>query len=214
MVDSISNSSSHDIKQTFFPIIAITACVVLTVWLVRSPSSILPVQSSVSSQTQSLTPSNSPMDQEIKKLENFIESHPDSSDAILLLAHLYQDFGQYQKAISAYLKYLEEKPKNADARIDLGVSYFQSAFEDTVNKAAFLNNAIGEMEEAIRYSPEHQLGHFNLGVVYLQTGGIEKANQYFQKCISLNPQSNVAKKAKEILAQHLQIQSNKIRKDN
>jgi tetratricopeptide (TPR) repeat protein len=65
--------------------------------------------------------------------------------------------------------------------------------------------AISEMEKALIYSPNHELGNFNLGIVNFQSGNLDKATEYFKKCISINPKSAVAQKAKEILDQHINI---------
>lgn len=141
--------------------------------------------------------------EEISNLESTIKSNPEDYDSHLKLAHLYQDTGQLEKSIKQYKLYLTKYPENADARIDLGVSYYQLAFEDEANKSKHFALAILEMEKALEYSPEHQLGHFNLGIVTWQTGDLEKSKYWFKKCISINPNSDIATKAMDIIKQHL-----------
>ena len=198
-------------KKNIFAVIGIIVFVVIVVWLVRKPS--IPSTQPAENQTQENNKRNIPMMDEAKRLEAVVNSYPDSIEAVLSLAHFYQDVGVPQKAIPAYAKYLAKDPKNADARIDMGISYFQLSFGDTLEKASLLSKAVTEMELALKYSPAHLLGHFNLGIIYLQSGNINEAVKYFKKCISLNPKSPLALKAKEILDQHIQNQSNNTRKD-
>lgn len=140
---------------------------------------------------------------EIENLEKLVKENPQDYESILKLAHLYQDTGQLEKSIVKYKQYLEKFPDNADARIDLGVSYYQLAFEDESRKNQLFTDAITEMETALKYEPKHQLGHFNLGIVNLQNGNMEKARKWFKECISINPNSQIAQKAMEILQQHI-----------
>ncbi len=143
------------------------------------------------------------MKAEINRLENVIKENPSNIEALLNLAHLYQDSGNLLKSIDAYNAYLAQNPQNADARIDLGVSYYQMAFEDTLKRKEYFDTAIITMQEALKYSPKHILGHFNLGIVNWQNGNPEKAKFWFNKCIAIDSTSSVAQKAKEILEQHL-----------
>lgn len=140
---------------------------------------------------------------EIENLEEKVKSNPQDYESILKLAHLYQDTGQLEKSVVNYKLYLEKFPDNADARIDLGVSYYQMAFEDKSKKEKYFSDAIVEMETALKYDPKHQLGHFNLGIVNLQSGKIDKAEKWFRECIALDPNTSVAQKAMEILKQHI-----------
>lgn len=140
---------------------------------------------------------------EIEALEMKVSENPQDYESILRLAHLYQDTGQLEKSILNYKLYLEKFPDNADARIDLGVSYYQMAFENESQKDKYFSDAIFEMETALKYDPKHQLGHFNLGIVSLQSGKMDKAKKWLKECIAINPNTPVAQKAMEILNQHI-----------
>jgi tetratricopeptide (TPR) repeat protein len=200
-------------KNNIFAIIGIIVFIIIVVWLVRKPVQPVPGSLPVENQTQEENVNNNATMVEAKRLEALLNAYPDSVEAILSLAHLYQDVGMSEKAIHSYSKYLKKDPKNADARIDMGVCYFQLSGEDTLEKVMLLKKAIDEMELALKYSPNHILGHFNLGIVNLQSGNLDEAVHYFKKCISLDPKSPIAQKAQEILDQHIQNQPNNPRKD-
>jgi tetratricopeptide (TPR) repeat protein len=200
-------------KNNIFAIIGIIVFVIIIVLLVRKPAQSPPRITPVDNQTQEENVNSNATMAEAKRLEALVNSYPDSIEAMLSLAHLYQDVGMSEKAIHPYSKYLEKDPKNADARIDLGICYFQLSAEDTLEKVTLLKKAIDEMELALKYAPNHQMGHFNLGIVNLQSGDINEAVVYFKKCISLNPKSPIAQKAQNILDQHIQNQRKNQRKD-
>lgn len=129
----------------------------------------------------------------INELEEKIKLNPEDSKTLLDLAHLKNDSGLYEQAIVNYKTYLEKHPDDADARIDMGVCYFNlKDFE----------NAKSEMLKALEYSPKHQIGHLNLGVVALSSGNLAESKEWFQKAVDIDPNSDVAKRAEELLKSH------------
>ena len=61
---------------------------------------------------------------EINALEQTVANNPSDISSLLTLANLQQDAGFFEKAITNYKKYLEVKPSDPDARIDMGICYF------------------------------------------------------------------------------------------
>ena len=130
---------------------------------------------------------------EINALEQTVANNPSDISSLLTLANLQQDAGLYDKAIVNYKKYLEVKPSDPDARIDMGVCYFSLSDHD---------NAIKEMEKALEYNPTHQIGHLNLGVVNLNAGNLDVSKKWLRKAIEINPNSVVGKRAQNLLTSH------------
>ena len=88
---------------------------------------------------------------------------------------------------------MEKNPANADARVDMGVCYYNLKNYPT---------AIAEMKKALEYSPRHQIAHLNLGIVNLTAGNLEDSKNWFQKAVDIDPDSEVGKRAKELLQSH------------
>jgi len=130
---------------------------------------------------------------EINSLEQVVANNPSDLSALLSLANNQMDAGLYEKAIVNYKKYLEVDLTNSDARIDMGVCYFNLADYD---------NAIKEMEKALEYNPVHQIGHLNLGVVNLNAGNLDVSNKWFEKAIQIDPNSAAGKRAQDLLNSH------------
>lgn len=131
--------------------------------------------------------------QAINQLEEKLKLNPEDHESLLELAHLKNDSGLFEQAIVNYKSYLEHHPENADARIDMGVCYFN--LKD-------YPSAIKEMEKALEYSPKHQIGHLNLGVVNLNAGNLEISKSWFQKAYDINPTSDAGQKAQSLLQSH------------
>lgn len=131
--------------------------------------------------------------QKINELESQVKAAPNNIQLLLQLAHLKNDSGFYDKAIIDYTHYLEVNPSDADARIDMGVCYYN------------LQNypkAIEEMQKALTYQPTHQIAHLNLGVVTMASGDLETAKQWLEKAVKLNPNTDAGKRAQELLSSH------------
>jgi len=131
--------------------------------------------------------------EEINKLETAVIANPDDLESTLHLAHLQQDAGLYEKAITNYKKYLAKNPENADNRVDMAICYYNLGDNTT---------AISEMETALKYQPKHQIAHLNLGIVNLAARNIEASKEWFKKAAELDPNSEAGKRAQELLTSH------------
>ncbi len=131
--------------------------------------------------------------QKINSLEEVVKNNPKDKSSILELAHLKNDAGMYEQAIVNYKQYLALATEDPDARIDLGICYYNLQNYDT---------AIKEMELALKYDPSHQIGYLDLGIVYLASGNMGKSKESLQKAVQLDPNSEYGKKAEELLKSH------------
>jgi tetratricopeptide (TPR) repeat protein len=111
----------------------------------------------------------------------------------LELANLLHDSGFFDRAIENYKKYLEIKPNSTNALVDMGICYFELQ-----NYAS----ADSVMKIAIKIEPQHQQANFNLGIVNLAAGKIDESKEWFKKAIAIDPNSEIGKKAEQILQSH------------
>lgn len=173
--------------------IIVIAVIILTSGLLDSTS----VDTSLNNQIQVQSNPNSGVNlnnmQMINDLEAKVKQNPEDYKSLLELAHLKNDSGLFDAAIQNYKTFLDKNPEDADARVDMGVCYFN--LRD-------YPNAIKEMETALKYEPKHQIAHLNLGVVNLAAGNLEKSKEWLQKAYDLNPTSEVGKKAEQLLKNH------------
>jgi tetratricopeptide (TPR) repeat protein len=131
---------------------------------------------------------------QISELEKQVAANPSDMQAVLKLANMSHDGRFFDKAITYYKRYLEKNPKDANARVDLGICYFENGNDDEAQK---------QMLAALKYDPKHLQAHFNLGIVNLRARRIQEANDWFKKTIALAPpNSEIGQQAKQFLEQH------------
>jgi len=134
----------------------------------------------------------------IDRLRQVVDKNPDDLVSTLRLSNMLQDNEMYDQAVVYYKRYLEKIPDNVDARVDYGVTLYE---------AGHTQEAIDELNHAIKMDPRHQKAFFNLGIVYLNAGEIDKSNDAFKKCVEIDSQSDIGKQAEQILTQHANIKN-------
>lgn len=126
----------------------------------------------------------------INELEETVKANPENHEALISLAHLLNDNGFYDRAISKYKTYLTTHPENADVIVDMGVCFFElKNYEESIKV----------IKSALKYNPKHQIAHFNLGIVNLANNNIEEAKSWWSKARDLDPNTNIGKKAEELI---------------
>jgi tetratricopeptide (TPR) repeat protein len=184
------NSSPGWTSKSVIGAIAVIAIAVLAyeLWVEKRPG--VDVVSQQARQ-QKISPMQLPA--EVQELEKSVAANPDDMSLTLQLANSLHDLLMFDKAVPYYKTYLLVNPKDADARVDLGICYKELGnFRDAKN----------EMLTALRYVPKHLFAHFNIGIVCLSEGNIEEANTWFKKTVALDPGSEVGKRAQQLLTQH------------
>ena len=149
-------------------------------------------------------PHDAGMMQRIKELQAHIEEHPQDPDALLEFANMLYDVQFFQRAAEIYERHLALNPANADARVDLGTSYFQMSFADTVRRGELISMAESCFLKAIEVKPKHQLALFNLGIIHLHRGDMAGADEWLRKSVEIDPNTEAAKRARQLLSQHVQ----------
>lgn len=127
---------------------------------------------------------------EINNLEEEVKNNPNNHELLLSLGHMLNDNGFYQRAIEKYDQYLKLHPDNVDVIVDMGVCYFE---------LKNYSKSIATIENAVKLNPNHQIANFNLGIVNLANGNNDKAREWWGKARNIDPNSNIGKKAEELL---------------
>lgn len=130
--------------------------------------------------------------QRINDLESELKQNPDQKK-LLELAHLLNDSGFKEKAIEKYKEYLKNDSRNPDVLVDMGVCYYDLGNYD---------DAVRQMKEALKYKSDHQIAHLNLGVISIAAGKHDDAVEWWKKTVAINPNSEIAKRAQELINSH------------
>ena len=95
-----------------------------------------------------------------------------------LLARVYQESGQPEKAMALIEKSAGANPTDARAQFNRGI------FLLNANKN---EEAIGAFEAAIKADPNMAEAYYRLGALMVGQGKIPESIQYLEKYLSLNP---------------------------
>jgi thioredoxin-like negative regulator of GroEL len=145
---------------------------------------------------------------EIEQLQREVDANPNDHGKLLQLANMLHDQGLsgdlrfLPRAIDAYKSYLSKHPEEGNPRVDLGICYFEWAKVDTANAAGLIHMAIQEMTTVFEANPRHQAAAFNLGIVTLSSGQSLLSNEWFKRAVDIDPESELGKRARNIMEQH------------
>jgi TolA-binding protein/RNA polymerase subunit RPABC4/transcription elongation factor Spt4 len=173
-------------------IFLIVAVLIIVLEYRNSPKGSSLLQNAVSPQQQSQQTDPAVL-QEITQLESRIKINPKESEALLELANKLHDAKFYPRAIETYKQFLVMQPNNSDARVDLGICYFE---------IGEIQQAVNEIESVIKKNPNHQMASFNLGVIQLSSGNLPEAKKWLKKAAEIDPSSPAGQRAQELLQQH------------
>lgn len=192
-------------------VVIIAAAVILDIYVSKENIPQQVVQQQQTSVPQQPASANMAVLPQIEDMERQLKANPDNAGMALQLANFLSDNRFYDKAITYYQSYLQKKPKDANARVDLGICYKETGQYD---------NATKEMKKALDVDPSHLFATFNLGIVALDEGKmymdqgkmdranalIKESNDWFNKTVALAPTSEVGKRAQQLLSQHSNTQ--------
>jgi tetratricopeptide (TPR) repeat protein len=162
----------------------------------------------------------------MKKLEALGYLTPDNADAKNNLGQRYQQRGEYQKAIEAYLEAIEMRPNFYAAYNNLAVCYgnlkmYPQAEEAlrkcialkpddfyAMNNLAVMYLQTGKLDDSIRFAqaavktePGYANGHVTLGSAYATMGRLDDAERHFQEALRLDPSNESARVNLQKIAQ-------------
>jgi cytochrome c-type biogenesis protein CcmH/NrfG len=140
--------------------------------------------------------------QDITPFERAVAANPHDPAALVELANVLHDNGAFPRAIETYQKYLSMKPDDPNARVDMGICYYELGRQDTARAMMLMGKALKEMETTYKGNPRHQPAAFNLGIVNLTMGNISQARAWFQKTVAIDKNSELGTKAQRMLDQH------------
>jgi cytochrome c-type biogenesis protein CcmH/NrfG len=138
----------------------------------------------------------------IALLEQAVRERPGDPDALRALANGLHDHRDWERAIDTYQRYLQKNPGDPDARVDMGICYFELSQVKGEKGEEYFAKAVAEIEGALRKSPGHVPAAFNLGVIYLQRGLLQQSNEWFRRAVAIDRNHPLAQRAQRMLDQH------------
>lgn len=125
-------------------------------------------------------------------MEAFLKNLPTDYAAVVTMGNALMDQGHYDLAVECYTRALQQKPDEADVRVDLGACQHFLGQNDA---------AIASFTEALKINPQHGIAKLNMGIACASTGDTLKAIDWWQKLLSENPPEELKKRTEMFLSQ-------------
>ncbi len=130
-------------------------------------------------------------DNAVAQLKARLDRDSDDIDAAIALGNIFYDRGDAGQSIAYYRRALDINPDLAGVRTDLGTMYWRKD-EIALAEQAF--------REAIARDPGFGHAYVNLGLLLLRAkNDVSEARAVWQKLLALNPEHDVATRARELL---------------
>ncbi len=127
----------------------------------------------------------------LKELKEILRNDPNNLPALVTIGNYYFDRKQYSKAITYYQKALDIQPQNNNVRTDMAIALVNLGRVD---------DALNQLEIAIKNDPKHALAHFNRAIILWQgKGNLKEAKKEFENYLKLEPQGKLSQEAKAAL---------------
>ncbi len=127
----------------------------------------------------------------IERIEKFLETSPNISNAWFLLGWAKRRLGRYGEGKKAFLKAMELEKPHPDLLNELAICLMElGEYEESRKK----------LSEALRLEPENIKIISNLGILALKQDHIEDAKGFFKTVLDLEPEDPIAQKYLDFLA--------------
>ncbi|MFP4499307.1 MAG: tetratricopeptide repeat protein [Vulcanimicrobiota bacterium] len=125
----------------------------------------------------------------ISNLNKALKEAPENADAYAYRGRAYMDFEDYEKAERDLDKALQLEPENAKANYFMGI----------LKQRTFQDGAMSYFERALEKDSNNANIYFRMGEMEFDAGNIENGIKLLNRVIELEPESENAKLAREMI---------------
>lgn len=124
----------------------------------------------------------------LTKYQEFAVMNPTVYQVNLNIGNCYRELGEYDKAIEAYTRMLEEFKKEKESLDgEEGAARALAAIGETYIKKDDLEKASEHLMQAMEIFPEDETLAFNIGEIYFKQGQTDKGIEYFEIASQIKP---------------------------
>ncbi len=132
-------------------------------------------------------------DQEILLIESTDIEQIDEEDpkSIYQKGENLYDQGEYEKAVSVFKEFIEKQPDLYEARINLGNCYVKlKEYDKAIEEFEFVLEKLKEEQTDLKENKTAASLYASLGELYMDLDDLEKAKEYFEKSINIDPSNH------------------------
>jgi tetratricopeptide (TPR) repeat protein len=129
---------------------------------------------------------------DLKVLEKALTKKPGHAPVLMNMAKIEEEKGRLDEAAKHLKEIVDQESGNLEARLELGRVLFQRGD---------VQGALDQTQAILKVQPGHPDALYNLGAIYGNLGNAARAREYWERLISLAPQSESGKRAQRMLPQ-------------
>lgn len=139
-------------------------------------------------------------------LEEALSIFPDFYAARNALGIVYQRMGRFRDGEREFKLAADLNPRSVAPLLNLGGLFIEEAESNPGQYASrtLLNDALGNLQTALRLQPASPLGHYLTGLVYYKTAFYEEAEDHFERALDGGPNMSFVNLALANVYIHLQ----------
>lgn len=118
---------------------------------------------------------------------------PTDFDALVGMGNQFMDEGNFPVGAECYKRALAIKPELPDVRVDYGAC---------LHGMGLPQRALEEFHNVVDNYPDHNIVHFNIGIVYNELNQTDSAVFYWKKYLELDPTGMAANSATKLIEQY------------
>ena len=126
----------------------------------------------------------------LSELEQTVNENPNDTIALRNYADYLAASHKMNEAVPYYQKILQINTERSDIRFSLAIIYFNRQDFDKCRE---------ENEKVLSYDSKNQMALYNLGAIAATQGFKDKAREYWNKVIMINPETETGKLSKQSL---------------
>ena len=99
--------------------------------------------------------------------------------------------GEYEKALDVFKKFVEEQPELYEARVNIGNCYIKlKQYDKAIEEFEFVLEKLKEGKNDLKGNEIASPIYASLGELYMDRDDLEKAREYFEKSITIDPSNH------------------------
>lgn len=138
---------------------------------------------------------------QIDSLRAALKANPKDTTALLVLGEMYEIANRIDEASDYYHRFLEINPRNLDVQLRVANILF--------NKKEY-TAAEEHLKQIIQDHPDNPYALYNYALTLHMKGNLDEAVSTWEKVVSLDPDGEIGKQAKQALSTVQQIKQNKM----
>jgi len=127
----------------------------------------------------------------LKKITDIESLEENNPKTLYLKGEKLYNQGEYEKALAVFKELVGTQPKLYKARVNIGNCYIKlKQYDEAIEEFKFVLEKLKEEKENLKGNKTASSIYASLGELYMDRNDFEKAKEYFEKSINIDPSNH------------------------